>query len=341
MANYASSVLTTAQAKLGTKYNEAELRRKDKPVLSMAIRNQDFCIPGHQELKSKESRPVDVKYRLKKAAGSTTSKAALHTGTKGDSASVTLSFNTFVEKFYLSAKQAQANILTYQEMFQHEMEQAIQNIKDRAETAALAYLYANRLQIAAPETGGAGAWDASKFGLEVAANNSAYFALKAEQFLKARYFSPSFDVVADLQQAYEMMKVANQGAANATNTAFQFANMNIAATQEVITSDYTNGSALVMPAGQFAGLIWNDPKNREGVNEGKNNVGMLGTLADPFGSGAIFDISMYSVRRDESSNGGHIQDIADEWEISLNVGWALPPISTASDSVVHLIAQAS
>jgi uncharacterized protein YbjQ (UPF0145 family) len=340
MANYASSVLVTAQAKLGTKYNEAELRRKEKPVLNMAVRNQDYAIPNHQILKVAEARPVDVKYFAKKAAGAATAKVALHTGTKGDSGSVTLSFNTIVEKFYLSRKQAQNNVIAYQDMFNFELEQAIQNIRDRAETAGLAALVAGRLQTAAPTTSGAGTWNNTNKALEISAGNAAYFALYAKQYLRGRYFSPDYDVVADLLQATAFEKVANQGAGNSTNTGFQFAGMNIAATQETILGAYTAGSALIMPAGTFAGLVWNDPKNRSGVNEGNNNVGMLGTLADPFGSGAIFDVSMYTVRRDESANGGHAQDIADEWEIALQIGWALPPLVTANESAVHLIAQA-
>lgn len=340
MANYASSVLVTGQAKLGSKYNEAELRRKNKPVLSMAVANQDYAIPGHQELKKAEARPVDVKYFAKKAAGAATAKVALHTGTKGDSGTVTLAFNTIVEKFYLSRKQAQNNVFAYQDMFNFELEQAIQNIRDRAETAGLAYLVANRLQTAAPTTSGAGTWDNVNKALTIAAGNASYFALYAKQYMKGRYFGPEYDVVADLLQATNFEKVANQGAGNATNTGFQFAGMNIFPTQDTILGAFTLGQALVMPKGTFAGLVWNDPKNREGVNEGNNNVGMLGTLADPFGSGAIFDVSMYTVRRDESANGGHVQDIADEWEIALNIGWALPPLTTANESAVHLIAQA-
>jgi hypothetical protein len=99
-----------------------------------------------------------------------------------------------------------------------------------------------------------------------------------------------------------------------------------------------------MPKGSFAGLYWNEALNKEGVTEDMGgNVGILGTQSDPFGSGAVADISMYTQRADTSANtsGGSTQDIVDQWEISLTVGYVLPPLSTANDSVVMEIAQSA
>jgi hypothetical protein len=341
MANYASSVLVNAQAKLATKYNEAELRRKNRPVLDMAVKNVPYCLPDHQALKVAEARTVEVKYMKKKAAGSATAKVASHTGTKGDSGTLNLSWGTIVEKFYTSRKQAQNNVIAFEAMMQHELEQAIQNIKDRAETAGLAALVAARCQIAAPATSGAGTWDATNFALDITAANASYFAQLAKQFMFGRYYRGEFDVIADLIQNGSFERVANQGAGNQTNTGFQFNGLNIAPTTETILAAKTGGSCIIMPSGSFAGLVWNDPLNRKGDDNGQNAVGMLGTLADPFGSGVVFDVSHYVVRGDESANGGHVQDIVDQWEVSLNIGWAVPPISTTSDSAIHLIAQSA
>jgi hypothetical protein len=341
MSNYASSVLVNAQAVLASKYNEAELRRKERPVLTLATKNVPYCLPDHEALRVAEARTVEVKYLKTKAAGSDTAKVALHTGTKGDSGTLNLSWGTYVEKFYTSRKQAQNNVISFERMMQHEIEMAIHNLKDRAETAALAALVAARCQIAAPATSGAGTWNGTNFALEVDASDAAYFAQLAKQFMYGRYYRGELDVIADLIQNGKFERVMNQGAGNQTNTSFQFGGLNIAPTTETITSAYSNGQAIVMPAGSFAGLVWNDPENRKGKDAGQNAVGLLGTMSDPFGSGITFDVSHYVVRRDESSAGGHAQDIVDEWELSLNIGWAVPPISTASDSAIHLIAQNS
>jgi hypothetical protein len=340
MANYASSVLVNAQAQLAKKYNEAELRRKSRPVLDLAVKNVPYCLPDHQKLKTADARTVEVKYLKKKAAGSASAKVASHTGTKGDSGTLNLSWSTIVEKFYTSRKQAQNNVIAFDAMFQHELEQAIANIKDRAETAGIASVVSNRCQLlAAALPTGAGTWSDTNFALAIASGNASYFAQYMKQFMAARFYRGEFDVIADLIQYNSFERVQNQGAGNSTNTSFQFAGLNIAPTTDTILGAYTAGSCLIMPQGTFAGLIWNDPENRKGKDEGNNNVGLLGTLVDPFGSGITFDISHYVVRRDESGAGGHAQDIVDEWEISLNIGWAVPPISTASDSAIHLIAQ--
>lgn len=340
MSNYAPSVLVNAQAILGSKYNEAELRRKERPALALAVRNQDFAIPNHAELRTADSRPVDVKYFTRRAAGSATAKVAKHTGTKGTSGNVTLAYARFVETFRISRKQAQNNLFSFQQMFANEIEQAIQNIKDRAETAGIAYLVANRLQIASPTTSGAGTWSGTNFALEVAAGNKARFAQFAKSFMAGRLYRGDYDMIADLTEYRELEYQAAQGAGNSVNTSALFTGLNIVPTVDTILGAYTGGSALIMPAGQFAGLVWNDPLNRQGLVSGDNNVGMLGTMADPFGSGITFDVSMYTDRSDQSAAGGNVQDILDEWEVSMTIGWALPPLSTASESVVHLIAQA-
>jgi uncharacterized protein YbjQ (UPF0145 family) len=342
MANFASSVLVNAQAVLASKFNEAELRRKNRPVLNMAVNNTEYCLPDHQALKKAEARTVEVKYLATKAAGSTTAKVALHTGTKGDSGTLNLSWSTYVEKFYTSRKQAQNNVIAFERMFQHELDQAIQNLKDRAETAGLAAVVSNRCQRTAAQIGtghGAGTWSDVNFALAVASGDASYFAQLAKQFMFYRKYRGEFDVISDLVQFGKFERVMNQGAGNSTNTAFQFGGLNIAPTIETILSAYTSGAALVMPKGSFAGLVWNDPENRKGRDEGNNNVGALTTMLDPYGSGIVFDVSQYTVRRDESAAGGHAQDIVDEWEVSLNIGWAVPPISTSSDSAIHLIAQ--
>jgi hypothetical protein len=339
MANYAASVLTAAQATLATKYNEAELRRKQRPVINMAIGNSQYCLPDHQELSKAEARSVTVKYLNKIAAGSTTAKAVRHTGTKGDSTSITLSWNTIIEKFYISRKMAQNNVFGLQTLFQNQLEQAILNILDRAETAAVTSLFATRAQIASPATGGAGTWDATNFNLGIDAAKAGVFYQHAKSFMFARLYRGEFDVIADLTAYRAAEYNASQGGGNSTNLGFQFVGLNIAPTVDTISSSY-DGQVLIMPSKSFAGLDWNDPANRQGIKEDAY-VGQLMTMADPFGSGATLDVSVYTDRRDESSAGGHVQDIVDEWEIALNIGWALPPLTTANDSVVHHIVQSA
>ncbi len=91
----------------------------------------------------------------------------------------------------------------------------------------------------------------------------------------------------------------------------------------------------------LAGLNWNEGLNRKGIDYGNNTTGNLGTMSDPLGSGAVADISYYVARADTSANGsgGSTQDMVPQWELTLTVGYVVPPLSLASDSVIHLAGQ--
>jgi hypothetical protein len=351
MANYATSVLAKGQAVVTGKNQAPEQRRKVPTVMELALKNQEYSIPNANELRKSELRTVEIYYQKDVAAGSGTAKAHNHTGSYGDSAKVELTYVTHVEKIQLPRKIAQNNIITYQNMFTNLYEMKWKNLRKRHDDSALAFLIANRMQLAAatvnPQilSANPGTWNDTNYALEVDATKASRFIQKAKSFMAARlYAGATYDVIADLQMADEFEYAKQQGTANNSNTSFQFAGTNIATTQDVVDSDYANGAILIMPAGSFAALQWNDPLNRSGnVNSGENEVGMLGTISDPFGSGSVADISMYTKRADTSANttGGSTQDIVDEWEIALTIAYALPPLSTAGESVVHEVAQAT
>jgi hypothetical protein len=347
MANYATSVLAKGQAVVTGRNQAPEQRRKVPTVMELALKNQEFSIPNANDLRKSELRPVEIYYQKNVAAGVTTAKAALHTGTYGDSGMVSVTYVTHVEKIQLPRKIAQNNILTYQGMFNNLYEMKWKNLRTRHDTSALAYIYANRCQLSAAVINAAiasanpGTWEDANFSLGIDAANSNLFMQKLKSFMLARYYQGEYDIISDLQLGDAFEYAMQQGQANNVNTSFQFAGANISKTQDVVSAAYAKGAVLAMPTKAFAGLQWNDPLNRAGVNSGENNVGLLGTAADPFGSGAVADISMYTQRADTSANatGGSTQDIVDEWELALTVGYIVPPLSTAGDSVVHLIGQ--
>jgi hypothetical protein len=348
MANYATSVLAKGQSVVTAKNNTPEQRRKLPTVMELALKNSEYAIPNATELRKSDLRPVEIYYQKDVAAGAGTAKAALHTGTFGDSGSTTLTYVTHVETLSLPRKLAQNNILSYQAMFNNLYEMKWKNLRTRHDNSALSFLIANRLQLTAavvdPQIAGAapGSWNDTNFALEVDSAKASRFLQKAKDFMAARKYLGTYDVIADLQLASEFEFLMNQGAANDTNTNFQFGNANISRTQDQIDANYANGCILMLPAGMFAGMHWNDALNKSGVNAGENEVGFFGTKADPLGSGAVADISLYTKRADTSANttGGSTQDIVDQWEISLTVAYALPPLSTAGESVVVEVAQA-
>lgn len=350
MANYALSVLAKGQAVVTAANQMPEQRRKQPTVMELALKNQQYSIPNANELRKSDLRPVEVYYFKDVAAGSGVAKAHNHTGTFGDSGKVELTYVTHVEKLQLPRKIAQNNIMQYQQMFTNLYEMKWKNLRTRHDNSALAFLIANRMQLSAavvnPQIASAnpGTWNDTLYALEIAANQSTRFAQKIKMLMQARQYQGEYDVVSDLQIAGELDFASQQGAGNAANYAWQFNGLNIARTSDVVSSDYANGAALILPRYMFSALQWNDPLNRSGnVNSGENEVGSLGTISDPFGSGAVADISFYTKRADTSANttGGSTQDIVDEYELTLTVAYALPPLSTAGESVVHMVGQAA
>ena len=339
MANYTASALLAAQAQFISAFETPEVRRKQNPALMLALKNSEVTIPGHQELRKKDDRPVKAYIKTKRAADSATAKAHNHTGTKADSAEVTLTWVKFAERFTIHLKQGQSNIFNYQNQLAHEMMESARNIHSRSGTAALAYLQSNRAQLASPSTGGAGSWNGTNYALEVAAADEKVFFQNIASFMRKQNHRGMLDIIADSIMFRKAEFLGNQGQANQNNLSFQFRDLNIAETTEEIDANYTNGAALIMPANSFAGLSWNDPVNRAGKGDYDSYNGGFGTIQDPLGSGMLFDFHAYTSRADGSSAGGGVQDEVLEAEMTLTIGWVLPPLSTSNETVVWEAAQ--
>jgi len=238
MANYTASALLAAQTAFQQKFNDPELRRKQNPSLMMGLKNTIVTVQDHQELRKKDTRPVKAYLKTKRAAAATAAKAHNHTGTKADSKEVTLSWIQIVEPFTVYLKQAQSNIFKYSEMLQHELMESAKNIHDRAGTLSLAYLQANRTQLAAPATGGAGTWNAVNFALEIDANKSNFFYQNVASFMRKQNYRGTLDIIADQPAFRQSQILAAQGGGNATNLNFRMSGMSIAETTEDIDANY-------------------------------------------------------------------------------------------------------
>lgn len=347
MANYAASVLAKGQATVTAKYQTPEQRRQVPTVMGLALKNQSISIPDAQALRVSPLRTVDVNYLTNIAAGSGTAKVAVHTGTYGDSGAINVVYVQHVEPFSMPLKIAYNSVYDYDMLFANRYEMAWKNLRTRHDNSALAFLLANRCQLSnavmTPLIAAAnpGIWSDANLALEIDATNKPLFLQYLRSMMNARFYQGPYDVVADLQMTRNFQFQYAQGSGNQVNTAFQFENEGIYTTQSIISSAYSQGSALIMPQGTLAGLNWNEGLNRKGVDYGNNTTGNLGTAPDPLGSGAIADISYYVARADTSSNGsgGSTQDMVPQWEVTLTVGYVAPPLSLASDSVIHLAGQ--
>ena len=349
MANYASGVLVNGQAIVTKAYNEPEQRRQMPSVMDLALKNQHISIPDAQALRVSPLRTVDVNYFKNIAAGGATAKSYNHTGTVGDSAKVNVNYLQTVETFSLPRKLGYNNIIKYTQMFANQYEMAWKNLKTRQDILALAYLYSVRNQLDATTmltrlaTAGLGIyWDATNFALALPSGQQPLFIAQVKAAMEASFYPGEYDVVCDVQKSLWIENYMNQGSGNQNNTSWQFAGCNFARTQQNIDTNFTGGTVLAMPKGAFAGLCWNEGLNVKGVFEDEGGpVGILTTAPDPFGGMAMADVSMYTQRADTSADvtGGSPEDIVDQWEITITMGYIAPPLTLSGDSTVMEVTQ--
>lgn len=344
MSNFAASIWAKGQAKATEKFQEPEQRRKIPTVMGLALQNQEFSIPNAQELRKSPLRPVEIYFRKNILPGAGTTKSYNHTGTFGDTGLVTVTYVSHVEPIGVPLKIGANNTYSYEEVLADAIGMAWKNLRTRQDDSAIAFVYANRNQLtaavmnAALQSAGLQSWNDTTKALEIPDSKKLLFIENVKNAMLALNYPGELDIIADIQSASSFMTYMNQGAGNQFNTGWQFEGINIARSQSVLDSNYSTGSVFALPKGLLAGLNWNEQLNKIGLpipNMG-GSIGNVGTSADPYGSGAIADVSYYMQRADTSANtsGGSTQDFVFQAELTLTIGYVTAPLSIASDSPI-------
>lgn len=338
MANFTPSNLVKAQAILKQQFNEAEMRKRQSAALGLAMKNNDVLIPSHKILRTREDRAVSAYVQKRSQRATASARTALHTGNRGDSFEKSLSWNTFADPFSMSIKQLDNNVFGFDAALASQLRNAAINLHESIETAAIDFLMAQRTQINAATVGGS--FNAVNNAFEIGAVDASRFYQKAKSMMRQNKYKGNFDVVANPQTFVDAEFFLNQGNANAVNTGFQFAGLNIVESVDLADVNYAGGVALFMPENNFGGLPWIPKQNREGWGDGElNSVGRFMSILDPLGSGLEFALSVYAVRADNSGSNGQAQDVTLQFELSVDMAWILAPLSTATESVVFEVSQ--
>lgn len=305
----------------------------------LAQKNTSILIPGHEELRKREDRAIEANILARSKRSTTTSRTHNHTGNRGDSFVLPLTWTTFVDKFSISLKQMDNNIFGFTETLSQQLLNASLNLNEAIETFMIDYLFANRTQINNATVGGS--FNAANDAFEVAAADKNRFYQFAKAMMRQNNFPGALDVIASPLTYVDGEFYASQGSGNNTNTGFQFTGLNIAESTELEDSNYPGGISLMMPAGQFAMLPWIPKQNREGWGDYNSYVGGFGSLQDPLGTGMTFALHIYADRADTSASNGNTQDVVLQAEMSIDIAPALSPLSTATETIVYEVAQLS
>jgi len=339
MPNFSATNLVKAQARLKQQFTEGEMRTKQRPAVMLAQKNLDILIPSHQQLRTREDRAIEANILARSKRSTTSSRTHNHTGNRGDSFVLPLTWTTFVDKFSISLKQMDNNIFNFEETLAQQILNAALNLNEDIETFMIDFLFTNRSQINVAAAGGT--FNAANDAYEIAAADKSRFYQLAKSMMRQNNYRGSFDVIASSLTYIDGEFYANQGGGNQTNTNFQFTGLNIAESIELEDANYPGGISLIMPAGQFAMLPWIPKQNREGWGDYNSYVGGFGSIQDPLGSGMTFALHIYADRADTSASNGNTQDVVLQAEMSIDIAPALPALSTATESVVFEVAQLS
>lgn len=339
MPNFSATNLVKAQARLKEKFTEAEMRTKQRPAVALAQKNMSILIPGHEQLRKREDRAIEANILRRSKRATTTSRTHNHTGNRGDSFVLPLTWTTFSDTWSISLKQMDNNIFDFIETLAQQMLNAELNIIEGIETFLVDYLFAARTQVNVATTGGS--FNAGNDAFEIAAADKARFYQFAKSMMRQNNYQGQYDVLASSATYVQGEFDAAQGNSNSTNTGFQFQNLNIAESTELEDANYPGGISLIMPAGQFAILPWIPKQNREGWGDYNSYVGGYGSLQSLIGAGLTYALHIYADRADTSASNGNTQDVVLQAEMSVDIAAALSPLSTANESIVYEVAQLS
>jgi len=335
MSNFTPSNFLKAQALLLDKYKAPEMRMRIHPVTSLGLKNQSSVIPDYQMHRTREDRSVSGYLAIRNRRSVITSRTHNHTGNRGDSAEQAFTWSTFGDKFSISKKQLDNNILSFDSMLANQLEQAMKNIIEGIETSTTTALLAAKTQVNVATN--LGTYNGATDTFEITGASQFYQYLKS--MMNQNSYRGELDIIAN-NFAYSNAEFQrSQGAGNATNTNFQFLGMNIAESNELTDVNYTADLCLAMPQGSFALLPWIPKQNRQGDGDYNSVLGGYGSMTDPFGLGIDFAVHAYTERADTSASNGNTQDDLINFELSVDIANAISPLSVATETPIFQVAR--
>jgi hypothetical protein len=336
MANYTLANLVKAQIKLQGEFASNDQRYRIPEVFRLFLNGAEQFFPNYKQLKTSDTRVVETNY-FKRTAQTliTTGRAHNHTGSGGDSGTLTLTWQTYSTTFSMTLKQADTSIYSWQEEFTNEIRNKVIDFANGLDAVAGAYLFSNRSGASSGTVTGKVTYDATDDVYVIAGG----FKDEVATLIKLvadinKYQGQQIDVVCDSILYSNILKLANQGAGNATNTSFQFAGTRfihdplMGARFSALDVTYVEGCAIAVPMGHIACADWIPVQNRNGV---ETTVNMYGSLLNPV-DGLQYAVHSYEDRADGTSVNGQKQDVLTETEVSIDLSFNHAPSSVANET---------
>jgi len=328
MAYYAETVLLDALADLNDAANK-DLRapaygatRAFNDNKRNVIQNYDTFQKMEAEVDLRGTR-IDYLNRSTDTVGS--ARASDFTGTPGTSVSDTLTFVTYTRQLAISDDAARNNTQKAAKQLAVGIKNARLDIGASIETAAVTKLEAflNTVDVSSPMS----TWSGASTYRNVVANEDQdrYYNIM-ETEMGMRDYNGGLQII-NYGTLNELIGwQANQGTANSVNLTFQYGNKQFYTSNSLTNSSDHVGVSYVCEENSLALVDWIPAKNREGLSNHANFT--FTSMPDPFG---IFDTMALGIQQkvqNSSTWGGNSQDAVWVYEVSLDVAFYIPTITT-------------
>ena len=275
-----------------------------------------------------QSRKVDYLRRDSQTVGS--SRAASLTGAMGTSTRDTLTFVTYSREFTISDDNARSNTFNAARQLASQLKNARLDLAASIETAAVTKLDAYKNTSNGNRGTTLGTWDSTNYVYEIAnGNKTDYYNYMLTGMRDLNYGGMLQEIHTGPLNALINYQTA-QGTNNSANLQFQYPEFEFYTSNSITNlSDYF-GTSYVCEQGSLALVDWIPPKNRENLVHG---LWDFTAIPDPMG---IFDsgfaLAIYKTVQDSSAGGsnigGNTQDAVWLYELSIDVAFYIPTITT-------------
>lgn len=336
MANRTTANLVKAQAKLIAAFRSSELRFRF-PATYLALRgNSPIMFPNYEALRTREDRVVETNYAVRASRALGSARTHNHTGVKADTATLTPTWTSYTDKFNMSLKQADISIYDAQEQMNQEVQNIIANFMEGYETAATAYIFANRSGVNTATADGT--FDATDDVFEIVEAKETRAIQITKIAVDANKYPTGATVFCDSISFAKFEFQAAQGASNNTNLSFQFNGLTyvhsvgLGALAAGLVSAYSKGFWIVVPTGTVATLPWIPIQNRRGDTSAAP-LATFTNILNPVDN-ETYAMHFYSAGADDSANNGYTQDVVTQYEVSQDLAFVKAPLSTASATTI-------
>jgi hypothetical protein len=339
MANYVDSNLALAQAKLMGKFKSESLKYRTPSTFLKIKELTEIMMPSHKAIRTREDRTVEAYTFARTSRSLSTGRAHDHTGTKGDSLTLTPSWTTYSDPFAISLKQGDNNVFSYQEQFENEIENSIRNFAEGLEAASIDFLVNSRSTVGA--TSSLATYDATDDLYTIPVADLPQGVQTAEIIMEENDLKGEYVFFCDSKSYRQFEFNMNQGQGNATNLGFQYGNSEFVHSigldnvlNAASSATYSDGVFCVVPKDALASLDWIPVQNRQGVSTKEQSYMSIVNPID----GLTYAFHEYAERSDDSLTNGYTQDELKQYELSIDIALETAPLTTGGETCIQFFA---